>query len=160
VTVAAAACAWLAARRPDPEGGLVARALRLVIAIVVVAVASGVLTGYGAAAVAGLSDGNVDVGVLATVRTGILAAATLFVAWLGRYAGYREWAWLVYPMLIAIGLKMVAQDFKHSRPATLFIALAFYGAALILAPRLKRAARLIPRHARVDRAVGLSGTQG
>ncbi|HET7204795.1 MAG TPA: hypothetical protein VFI92_15650 [Steroidobacteraceae bacterium] len=158
VTVAAAVCAWLAARRPDPDGGVLAKALRLVIAVVVVVVASGVLTGYVAAAAAGLPDGTVNVGVLATVRTGVLAAATLFVAWLGSHASYREWAWLVYPMLIAIGLKMVAQDFKHSRPATLFIALAFYGAALILAPRLKRAARLIPRHARVDGAVGLSGT--
>jgi hypothetical protein len=37
-----------------------------------------------------------------------------------------------------IGLKMVAQDFKFSRPATLFIALALYGAALIIAPRLRR----------------------
>jgi hypothetical protein len=33
---------------------------------------------------------------------------------------------------------MVAQDFKFSRPATLFIALALYGAALIVAPRLRR----------------------
>jgi hypothetical protein len=34
---------------------------------------------------------------------------------------------------------MVAQDFKYSRPATLFIALALYGIALIVAPRLRRA---------------------
>jgi hypothetical protein len=33
---------------------------------------------------------------------------------------------------------MVAQDFKYSRPATLFIALALYGIALIVAPRLRR----------------------
>jgi len=33
---------------------------------------------------------------------------------------------------------MVAQDFMHSRPATMFVALALYGAALILAPRLRR----------------------
>jgi hypothetical protein len=33
---------------------------------------------------------------------------------------------------------MVAQDFGQSRPATLFIALALYGAALIIAPRLRR----------------------
>jgi hypothetical protein len=41
-------------------------------------------------------------------------------------------------LLVLIGLKMVAQDFKHSRPATLFIALALYGIALIVAPRLRR----------------------
>jgi hypothetical protein len=33
---------------------------------------------------------------------------------------------------------MAAEDFKHSRPSTLFIAMALYGAALIIAPRLRR----------------------
>jgi hypothetical protein len=33
---------------------------------------------------------------------------------------------------------MATEDFKHSRPATLFIAMALYGAALIVAPRLRR----------------------
>jgi hypothetical protein len=80
----------------------------------------------------------VNLGALATVRTGVLAAAVLLVAWTGRRARFREWAWLIYPLLVLIGLKMVAQDFKYSRPATLFIALALYGAALIVAPRLRR----------------------
>jgi hypothetical protein len=57
---------------------------------------------------------------------------------MGRHARFREWGWLVYPLLVGIGLKLVAQDFKHSRPATLFIALALFGAALIIAPRLRR----------------------
>ena len=48
--------------------------------------------------------------------------------WFRGAHGFREWAWLVYPLLVLIGLKMVAQDFKYSRPATLFIALAIYGA--------------------------------
>jgi hypothetical protein len=72
------------------------------------------------------------------LRTGVLAVAALLVAWASRQARFREWAWLVYPLLVVIGLKMVAQDFKFSRPATLFIALALYGAALIVAPRLRR----------------------
>jgi len=33
---------------------------------------------------------------------------------------------------------MVSQDLQVSRPATLFIAMALYGAALIVAPRLRR----------------------
>jgi len=39
---------------------------------------------------------------------------------------------------VIVGLKMVVQDFRDSRPATLFIALALYGIALIVAPRLRR----------------------
>jgi hypothetical protein len=68
----------------------------------------------------------------------VLSVAALVIAWIGRQPRFREWSWLVYPLLVAIGLKMVAQDFKHSRPATLFIAMALYGTALIVAPRLRR----------------------
>jgi hypothetical protein len=94
--------------------------------------------GYFAPVAGGLADHSVDPGVLATVRTGVLAMATLVVAWIGRHARFREWGWLVYPLLIGTGLKMVAQDFTTSRPATLFIAMALYGAALIVAPRVRR----------------------
>jgi hypothetical protein len=62
----------------------------------------------------------------------------LCAAWIGRHPRFREWGWLVYPLLVAIGLKMMTQDFKFSRPSSLFIAMALYGAALIVAPRLRR----------------------
>jgi hypothetical protein len=137
VVIAAALAAWFASVRPDPEGGGVASALRLVTATVLVLVACGCVAGFLAPVTASAGSG-VNLGALATVRTGVLAAVVLLVAWIGRRARFREWAWLVYPMLVLIGLKMVAQDFKYSRPATLFIALALYGAALIVAPRLRR----------------------
>jgi hypothetical protein len=136
--VAGALAAWLAATRPNPEGGVPASGLRLVIVVVLVWVACGAVIGALAPAAAELADRTVDPGALATLRTGVLAVAALLVAWASRQARFREWAWLVYPLLVVIGLKMVAQDFKFSRPATLFIALALYGAALIVAPRLRR----------------------
>jgi hypothetical protein len=139
VVVAAALAAWFAARRAQPEGGLPASGLRLAIAAVLVWAASGSVTGYLAFLTVGSVEGKLDLGALATVRTGVLAAVTLLIAWGARHDRLREWAWLVYPLLVFIGLKMVAQDFKHSRPATLFIALALYGIALIVAPRLRRA---------------------
>lgn len=136
--VAGALSAWFAAARPSPEGGVFASGLRLVIVVVYVWVACGAVIGALAPAVAGLADRSVDLGALATLRTGVLAVAVLAIAWASRRAKFHEWAWLVYPLLVVIGLKMVAQDFKFSRPATLFIALALYGAALIAAPRLRR----------------------
>jgi len=139
VVVAAALAAWLAAQRPHPAGDLPADALRVAIVVVLVWAAAGCITGLVAPLLARSADGVVDLGVLATVRTGVLAAATLLVAWGAHRDRLREWTWLVYPLLVLIGLKMVAQDFKHSRPSTLFIALALYGIALILAPRLRRA---------------------
>jgi len=45
-------------------------------------------------------------------------------------------AWLVYPVLAAGGVRLVLDDFRHSEPSTLFIALALYGAALAFAPRI------------------------
>lgn len=138
VTVATALAAWLVTRRAQPEGGAPASVLRVVIAVALILTAAGCGVGAVAPLLAGSAEGGVDLGVLATVRTCVLAILTLLVAWGARQERFREWAWLVYPLLVLVGLKMVAQDFKYSRPATLFIALALYGIALIVAPRLRR----------------------
>ncbi|MGB5103640.1 MAG: hypothetical protein WBO04_10020 [Steroidobacteraceae bacterium] len=138
VLIAAASSAGLAAARPRPDDAVLASGLKLVLALCVVVLASGWLIGNLALVAAGPADRRVDLGALATVRTIVLAVAALVIAWIGRHSRFREWAWLVYPLLVAVGLKMVAQDFNYSRPATLFIALAVYGAALIVAPRLRR----------------------
>lgn len=140
VLLAAAASAWFAARRPSPQGGGLAGALRLVLIVVLLWMGSSLVIGLVAPLVAGRADASVDPGALATLRTGVLAIVTLLVAAIARRPGGREWRWLVYPLLVGIGLKMVLQDFEHSRPATLFIALALYGAALIIAPRLRQSA--------------------
>jgi hypothetical protein len=139
VASAAALAVGFAARRAQPEGGLPASGARLVIALLLAWIASGSVVGYLASLTVATVEGGLDLGVLATVRTGVLAAVTLLIAWGARHGRLREWAWLVYPLLVFIGLKMIAQDFRHSRPATLFIALALYGIALIVAPRLRRA---------------------
>jgi hypothetical protein len=138
VLVASALAAGAAARRAIADGEDVAIGARFAVIIAFVWIACGGMIGFIAPVVGGLADRSVDPGVLATVSTAVLSVATLAIAWLGRHARFREWGWLVYPLLVGIGLKLVAQDFKHSRPATLFIALALYGAALIIAPRLRR----------------------
>jgi len=138
VLVAGALSAALAATEPAADDSALASGPRFVIILVLVWTAGGFVIGYLAPAFGGMADRAVDIGVLATVRTGVLAISTLLVAWIGRHLRFREWGWLVYPLLIGIGLKMVAHDFMQSRPVTLFIALALYGAALIVAPRLRR----------------------
>jgi hypothetical protein len=138
VLAAAVLSAWLAAREPASDGSTWARVPRLVIVLVLVLSAGGTLVGYLAPAIGRQADGSIDAGLLATIRTGVLAIAALIVASIGRHARFREWDWLVYPLLVGTGVKMAAQDFLHSRPATLFVALALYGAALIMAPRMRR----------------------
>jgi hypothetical protein len=138
VLAAAGLSAWLAAQEPASDDSSSARLPRFAIVLILVLSAGGTLVGYLAPALARQTDGSVDPGMLATIRTGVLAIAALAVAWIGKHARCREWDWLVFPLLVGIGLKMVAQDFMHSRPATLFVALALYGAALIMAPRMRR----------------------
>jgi hypothetical protein len=138
VFAASAISAWLAAQEPENDGSKYASLPRFVIVLILVLSAGGTLIGYLAPALGRGPDGSIDAGILATIRTGVLAIAALLVAWIGRHARFREWSWLVYPLLVGIALKMVAQDFPQSRPATLFVALALYGAALIVAPRLRR----------------------
>jgi uncharacterized membrane protein len=91
-------------------------------------------------ALAGPLGPEANAGVVATVRTAVLASGAILLAWAGRSAAWREAGWLVYPLLVAIGLKLLVEDIARSRPATLFLAFAAYGAALILVPRLRRRA--------------------
>jgi hypothetical protein len=45
---------------------------------------------------------------------------------------------LLYPLLAWGAVKLVVEDFSSSAPALLFVALALYGAALIVGPRMAR----------------------
>ena len=79
-----------------------------------------------------------DAGVAATARTAVLAALALGLAWTAQRASLPELGWLVYPLLAAGGLKLLLEDVRQGRPATLVASLALYGAVLILAPRWLR----------------------
>jgi hypothetical protein len=75
-------------------------------------------------------------GAVATIRTTVVATAALATAWLAARPRFREAVWLLYVLLLAGALKLLVEDLPQSQPATLFVALAFYGAALIAASRL------------------------
>ena len=77
-------------------------------------------------------------GLVATLRTGVLAAAAIIVAWLGRRLGTREFGALLYPVLGWGALKLLIEDFRTSPPSLLFVAFALYGGALILGPRIAK----------------------
>ena len=79
-----------------------------------------------------------DAAVLATVRTAVLGASALALGFLGRVPAFREAHRLVYPLLVAGGIKLAIEDFPQGRAVTLFVALAIYGGALILTPRIAR----------------------
>jgi hypothetical protein len=80
-------------------------------------------------------------GVLAVVRTGLLAAAAVATAAASRRGLRRELAWLTIGVLVAGAVKLAVQDISAGTAATAFAALIAYGAALITAPRLLRPPR-------------------
>lgn len=79
-----------------------------------------------------------DPGALSVLRTAILAAAAVALAWAGRFSRLREARWWVYPALVFGGLKLLLEDLTAGRPGTLFLSFVLYGSALIVAPRLMR----------------------
>lgn len=109
---------------------------RLVLLTVFVSTAIGVAIAL--TVTAWLNTEHLDNSVLATLRTAVLVIATLALARAAGYTNGREAGWLVYPFLIVIGMKLVVADFPQGRPETLFAALALYGVALIVAPRMLR----------------------
>jgi len=132
VLIAAAASAWLA-------GGLGAPALvagRAPQLAVVAALALGA-AGAACAEILRLLPADAAAGTVATVRTAVLVAGALALAWLGRSPSRPEAGWLAYPTLAAAGIKVLFEDVPRGRPATLIVSFGLYGAALILVPRLR-----------------------
>jgi hypothetical protein len=105
----------------------------IVIGMVALAGTAGVLT-----LALAWSLGVDEAGALATERTALLSALAVTAAWLHRPGAFSSIGTLAYPLLAIIGAKLVLVDLRVSSPATLFIALACYGVALLLVPRLRR----------------------
>jgi hypothetical protein len=137
VAAVAAALGWLVLAS-DPgaprTGG--ARIPQLLLAILVVfAVGKALQAGLWAA----VGDrAATDAGVAAALRTAILTVLVVGLALAARRWAWPELAWLVYPLVALGGIKLLAQDLRVGRPATLVVSLALYGAVLLLAPRLLR----------------------
>jgi len=81
-----------------------------------------------------------DDGVAAVLRTAVLAALALALACGARRGPFPELGWLVYPLVALGGIKLLLQDLRQGRPATLVLSLALYGAVLVVAPRLMKSA--------------------
>ena len=139
VLVATAVCAWtLIAGGPGPHASRLSRTPGFLLLTLSVGGVMGVALAWTAPVIAGSSPDAP--GIIATLRTAWLVVATLALARAARSPLILEAGWLVYPLLVVTGVKFLFEDFRASRPATLFVAFALYGAALILAPRLRKRA--------------------
>jgi hypothetical protein len=135
---AALACAWFgASAAPGTRTTTTSRLPQLVVVILVAAGGAGLLIWALVPPLAGMPGAEASRGAVATVRTAVLVAGTVLLAWAGRRAAWREAGWLAYPLLVATGLKILFEDLPGGRPATLFVSFGLYGAALLLVPRLR-----------------------
>lgn len=105
----------------------------------VAALAAWVVSGTLVALLAHPLEGVAAPAAVATIRTGMLAALAVVLAATARRFALAEFGWLVYPVLLLGGFKLLAEDVPAGRPAALFLSFSLYGIALILAPRLMRA---------------------
>lgn len=110
------------------------------------AVALGAIMGLGALATFlligilgrwGLGEA-IDLPVAARVT--VLSLSAIALAALGRRPALPELSWPVYPVLVFGGVLLVIFGLRQGNATTLFIGCAIYGLALIVAPRLLRAA--------------------
>jgi hypothetical protein len=137
VLIAVALAAWLTAD-PAPARGVRERLPRLALVAALAVAAAGVVLRLLVPVLAVGADGTVNAAAAATVRTAVLAAGAIALAWAGRAEAWREAGWLAYPLVALTGLKLLLEDLARGRPATLVVAFALYGAALIAVPRLRR----------------------
>ncbi|MDH5456817.1 MAG: hypothetical protein OEY37_12130, partial [Gammaproteobacteria bacterium] len=139
VAVATVACLFVpVAQHSDRWGALSGLPQLLVLALSVWGV-GGLIIAASAQLLAGTGSTEPNLAVLAAIRTAILSVASVTLAVSSRHRRWPEARWLVYPVLVLVGIKLFVEDFPHGQPATLFVALAFVGTALLLvAPLLKR----------------------
>ncbi len=114
------------------------RTLRLLVAgtavLLVAGIAAGLLTsGYHA-----IFGAEATHAYCATLRTFVLSAAALVLAWGGARWDRPEFGRLVYPVMVLGAYRMIGVDLHQDRTAALFLSLLLYGGALILLPKLIR----------------------
>ncbi len=126
-----------AVAKADPEHPWKIRISRAVVALVA-AIGGGALLVLIIAGALGSQPPEADAAVVAAVRSAVVAGAAVALAALSRIPACSDLRWLVYPLLLFGFLKLALEDLAHGRPTTLSVAFAFYGVALILAPRLAR----------------------
>jgi hypothetical protein len=137
LSVSAVATALLARRVRAGPYGLAARGAMFALACVSI-VGAGALAEWGLALLVA-PDG--DPGRTASVRSAVLAAASVLLASCRRLPTLSPIARFATPVLAFSALKLLFEDLPHGRPSTLVATFVLYGAALMIVPRILRSPR-------------------
>ena len=115
------------------------RALRILVAGTAVCLVAGIAAGLLTSAYHAIFGADATHAYCATLRTFVLSAAALLLAWAAGRWDRQEFGRLVYPVMALGAYRMIGVDLHQDRTAALFLSLLLYGGALILLPRLIRA---------------------
>jgi hypothetical protein len=115
------------------------RALRILVAGTAVLLVAGIAAGLLTSAYHLIFGAEATHAFCATLRTFVLSAAALLLAWAGGRWDRPEFSRLVYPVMALGAYRMIGVDLQQDRTTALFLSLLLYGGALILLPKLIRA---------------------
>jgi hypothetical protein len=136
VALATVACLFIPVAQKSDRWGYLAGLPQLILLALSVWEVGGLMVVYLAPILASAGGPEVNLAVLAALRTAVLSASSVTLALSSRHKRWPEARWLVYPVLVLVGVKLFLEDFPHGQPLTLFIALALVGSALILVAKL------------------------
>ena len=136
VAIATVACLFIPVAQRSERWGVLANMPQIIVLALATWEVGGLIIVIGALTFGTLAGGAPDLAYVAALRTAVLSMAAITLAVSSRFNRWPEASYLVYPVLVLVCIKLLVEDFPHGRPASLFIALAFVGSALVLAARL------------------------
>jgi hypothetical protein len=139
VAIATVASLFVRVAQRSHRWGKAAGAPQLIVLALSVWEVGGLIVLYAAPGIAAAGTAEPNFAALAALRTAVLSVAAATLAVSSRHPRWPEARWLAYPLLILVGIKLFAEDFPNGNAASLFVALAFVGTALIIT------AKLVPR---------------
>jgi hypothetical protein len=139
VALATVACLFIPVAQRSERWGTLANMPQIIVLALATWNVGGVMIAMMAVPVAGLAGGEPNLAYLAALRTAVLSASGVTLAFSSRYRRWPEARYLVYPVLVLVCIKLFVEDFPLGHPGSLFVGLGFIGSALLVAaPLLKR----------------------
>ena len=136
IALTTVACLFIPVAQHSDRWGVLAGVPQLIVLALSVWEVGGLMVVYVAPVLAGAGTAEANQAVLAALRTAVLSISSVTLALSSRHERWPEARWLVYPVLVLVGIKLFLEDFPNGRPVTLFVALALVGSALILVAKL------------------------
>ncbi|MGB5332126.1 MAG: hypothetical protein WBN05_06265 [Woeseiaceae bacterium] len=136
IALTTVACLFIPVAQHSDRWGVLAGMPQLIVLALSVWEVGGLMVAYLAPVLAGAGTVEANQAVLAALRTAVLSISSVTLALSSRYQRWPEARWLVYPVLVLVGIKLFLEDFPNGQPVTLFVALALVGSALMLVAKL------------------------